>query len=138
MKTSDFYYDLPQELIAQFPAEKRDMSRLLVYDRAAKTIEDRHFCDVIDYLRPGDVLVRNTTRVIPARLYAHNAETGGQMEFLLLKRVGENDWECLVKPGRKARVGRNFIVNDELSVTVLKQLDDGGRIVRLNYQGIFE
>lgn len=138
MKTSDFYYELPQELIAQFPAEKRDMSRLLVYDRTAKTIEDRVFHDVIDYLRPGDVLVRNTTRVIPARLYANNAETGGAMEFLLLKRVGETDWECLVKPGRKARVGRNFIVNDELSVTILKQLEDGGRIVRLNYQGIFE
>jgi len=138
LKTSDFYYELPQELIAQFPAEKRDMSRLLVYDRTAKTIEDRVFHDVIDYLRPGDVLVRNTTRVIPARLYANNAETGGAMEFLLLKRVGETDWECLVKPGRKARVGRNFIVNDELSVTILKQLEDGGRIVRLNYQGIFE
>ena len=138
MKTSDFYYELPQELIAQSPAEKRDMSRLLVYNRADKSIEDRIFCNVIDYLRPGDVLVRNTTRVIPARLYANNAETGGAMEFLLLKRLGEDEWECLVKPGRKARVGRNFIVNDELSVTILKQLDDGGRIVRLNYDGIFE
>ena len=138
MKTSDFFYELPQELIAQAPAERRDLSRLLVYDRASKSIEDRHFYDIIDYIRPGDVLVRNTTRVIPARLYANNAETGGAMEFLLLKRVGEDEWECLVKPGRKARVGREFIVNDELSVTILKQLDDGGRIVRLNYEGIFE
>ena len=138
MKTSDFFYELPQELIAQAPAERRDLSRLLIYYRASKTIEDRHFYDIIDYIRPGDVLVRNTTRVIPARLYANNAETGGAMEFLLLKRVGEDEWECLVKPGRKARVGREFIVNDELSVTILKQLEDGGRIVRLNYEGIFE
>ena len=138
MKTSDFYYDLPQELIAQSPAEKRDMSRLLVYDRKAKTIEDKVFHDIIDYLNPGDVLVRNVTRVIPARLYATREGTGGAMEFLLLKRVNETDWECLVKPGRKARKGRNFIVNDELSVTVLEQLEDGNRIVRLNYDGIFE
>ncbi len=138
MKTSDFYYELPEELIAQAPAERRDLSRLLIYDRGKKSIEDKVFYNIVDYLNPGDVLVRNTTRVIPARLYATNAETGGAMELLLLKRVGETDWECLVKPGRKARVGRNFIVNDELSVTVIKQLDDGGRIVRLNYQGIFE
>jgi S-adenosylmethionine:tRNA ribosyltransferase-isomerase len=138
LKTSDFFYDLPQELIAQSPAEKRDMSRLLVYDRRAKTIEDKVFHDIIDYLEPGDVLVRNVTRVIPARLYAVREGTGGAMEFLLLKRINETDWECLVKPGRKARKGRNFIVNDELSVTVLDQLEDGNRIVRLNYEGIFE
>lgn len=138
MKTSDFYYDLPQELIAQSPAEKRDMSRLLVYNRKVKTIEDRIFRDVIDYLEPGDVLVRNVTKVIPARLYATREETGGSMEFLLLRRINETDWECLVKPGRRARPGRTFTVNDELSVTVLEQLDDGNRIVRLNYDGIFE
>ncbi len=138
MKTSDFYYELPQELIAQSPAEKRDMSRLLVYDRNKKTIEDRIFRDVIEYLDPGDVLVRNVTRVIPARLYATREETGGAMEFLLLKRMNETDWECLVKPGRRARPGRTFVVNDELSVTVLEQLDDGNRIVRMNYEGIFE
>lgn len=138
MKTSDFYYELPQELIAQSPAEKRDMSRLLVYDRNKKTVEDRIFRDVIEYLEPGDVLVRNVTRVIPARLYAVREETGGAMEFLLLKRISETDWECLVKPGRRARPGRTFVVNDELSVTVLEQLEDGNRIVRLNYEGIFE
>ena len=138
MKTSDFYYDLPPELIAQSPAEKRDMSRLLVYDRSTGAIEDRVFHDVIEYLRPGDVLVRNVTRVIPARLYAVREGTGGAMEFLLLRRISETDWECLVKPGRKALPGRNFIVNDELSVTVLECLDDGNRIVRLNYEGIFE
>ena len=138
MKTSDFYYDLPQELIAQSPAEKRDMSRLLVYDRKTKTIEDRVFHDIIEYLKPGDVLVRNVTKVIPARLYATREETGGAMEFLLLRRINETDWECLVKPGRKARSGRTFKVNDELSVTVLESLEDGNRIVRLNYEGIFE
>ena len=138
MKTSDFYYDLPQELIAQSPADRRDMSRLLVYNRETKTIEDRIFRDIIEYLRPGDVLVRNVTKVIPARLYAKREDTGGSMEFLLLRRVNETDWECLVKPGRRARPGRTFTVNDELSVTVLEQLDDGNRIVRLNYEGIFE
>lgn len=138
MKTSDFYYDLPHELIAQSPAEKRDMSRLLVYNREAGSIEDRIFHDVIDYLEPGDVLVRNVTKVIPARLYAKREGTGGAMEFLLLRRVNETDWECLVKPGRKALPGREFIVNDELSVTVLECLEDGNRIVRLNYEGIFE
>lgn len=138
MKTSDFYYDLPQELIAQSPAEKRDMSRLLVYNRKTKTIEDRVFHDIVEYLNHGDVLVRNVTKVIPARLYATREETGGAMEFLLLRRVNETDWECLVKPGRKARPGRTFKVNDELSVTVLESLEDGNRIVRLNYDGIFE
>lgn len=138
MKTSDFYYDLPQELIAQSPAEKRDGSRLLIYNRADKTIEDKHFSDIIDYLHAGDVLVRNITRVIPARLYAVREETGGAMEFLLLRRVDDHLWECIVKPGRKARKGRTFIVNDELSVTIEDEADDGGRIVRLNYDGIFE
>lgn len=138
MKTSDFYYDLPHELIAQSPAEKRDMSRLLVYSRENKTIEDRIFRDITEYLAPGDVLVRNVTKVIPARLYATREDTGGAMEFLLLKRVNDTDWECLVKPGRKARPGRTFTVNDELSVTVLETLEDGNRIVRLNYEGIFE
>ena len=138
MKTSDFYYELPPELIAQSPADKRDMSRLLVYDRTEKTIEDRVFHDITEYLRPGDVLVRNVTKVIPARLYASREGTGGAMEFLLLKRLGESEWECLVKPGRRALPGRMFIVNDELTVTVLEVLEDGNRIVRLNYEGIFE
>ena len=138
MKTSDFYYELPPELIAQSPADKRDMSRLLVYDRTEKTIEDRVFHDITEYLRPGDVLVRNVTKVIPARLYASREGTGGAMEFLLLKRLGESEWECLVKPGRRALPGRTFIVNDELTVTVLEVLEDGNRIVRLNYEGIFE
>lgn len=138
MKTSDFYYDLPPELIAQSPAEIRSASRLLVYDKAEKTIEDRIFSDIIDYLNPGDVLVRNTTRVIPARLYAHRPDTGGQMEFLLLRRIDEKHWECLVKPGRRAKVGRTFEINPSLSATVTEQLEDGNRIIRLDYEGIFE
>lgn len=138
MKTSDFYYDLPQELIAQSPADRRDMARMLVYNMETGAIEDRIFHDIIEYLKPGDVLVRNVTKVIPARLYATRDETGGAMEFLLLRRINETDWECLVKPGRRARPGRTFTVNSELSVTVLEQLEDGNRIVRLNYDGIFE
>lgn len=138
MKTSDFYYDLPKELIAQSPAECRSASRLLVYNRATKRIEDKVFSDIIDYLDPGDVLVRNTTRVIPARLYGTRPETGGKMEFLLLRRIDEKHWECLVKPGRRAKVGLTFKISDELSATVTEMREDGNRIIRLNYDGIFE
>lgn len=138
MKTSDFYYDLPKELIAQSPAECRSTSRLLVYNRATKSIEDKVFSDIIDYLNPGDVLVRNTTRVIPARLYGTRPETGGKMEFLLLRRIDEKHWECLVKPGRRAKVGLTFKISDELSATVTEMREDGNRIIRLNYDGIFE
>ena len=102
MKTSDFFYDLPKELIAQSPAAVRSSSRLLVYDRANKTIRDGVFTDILDYFRPGDVLVRNITRVIPARLHAYREDTGGAMEFLLLRRLDENRWECLVRPGPDA------------------------------------
>lgn len=138
MKTSDFYYDLPKELIAQSPAECRSASRLLVYNRMTKSIEDKVFSDIIDYLNPGDVLVRNTTRVIPARLYGTRPETGGKMEFLLLRRIDEKHWECLVKPGRRAKVGLTFKISDELSATVTEMREDGNRIIRLNYDGIFE
>lgn len=138
MKTSDFYYDLPKELIAQSPAECRSASRLLVYNRTTKSIEDKVFSDIIDYLNPGDVLVRNTTRVIPARLYGTRPDTGGKMEFLLLRRIDEKHWECLVKPGRRAKVGLTFKISDELSATVTEMREDGNRIIRLNYDGIFE
>lgn len=138
MKTSDFYYDLPKELIAQSPAECREASRLLVYNRADGSIEDKVFSDIIGYLKPGDVLVRNTTRVIPARLYGKREDTGGAMEFLLLRRLDEYRWECLVKPGRRAKAGLTFIINEELSATIEEQLEDGNRIIRLNYDGIFE
>lgn len=138
MKTSDFFYDLPKELIAQSPAAVRSSSRLLVYDRANKTIRDGVFTDILDYFRPGDVLVRNITRVIPARLHAYREDTGGAMEFLLLRRLDENRWECLVRPGRRAKTGLTFKINDELSATILDSTEDGGRIVRLNYDGVFE
>ncbi|MDD6839467.1 MAG: tRNA preQ1(34) S-adenosylmethionine ribosyltransferase-isomerase QueA [Clostridiales bacterium] len=138
MKTSDFFYDLPKELIAQSPAAVRSSSRLLVYDRANKTIRDGVFTDILDYFRPGDVLVRNITRVIPARLHAYREDTGGAMEFLLLRRLDENRWECLVRPGRRAKTGLTFKINEELSATILDSTEDGGRIVRLNYDGVFE
>ena len=138
MKTSDFYYDLPKELIAQSPMEIRASSRLLVYDRSKKTIVDRVFSDIIDYLRPGDVLVRNDTRVIPARIFGHREETGGTMEFLLLKRIDGKRWECLAKPGRRAKPGLTFRVSDELSVTVIDTLEDGNKIIELQYDGILE
>ena len=116
----------------------RSASRLLVYNRKDQSIADRVFADVLDYLRPEDVLVRNTTRVIPARLYGHREETGGGMEFLLLKRLEGDRWECLVKPGRRAKPGLRFRINDELSAVIEETAEDGGRIVRLEYQGIFE
>ena len=138
MQTSDFSYVLPQELIAQTPIEDRASSRLLVYNRTDRRITDTVFSSLPHYLKPGDVLVRNTTRVIPARLYAVREDTGGAMEFLLLKRVSGDDWECLVKPGRRAKTGLTFIINDELRATILNSTPDGGRIVRLSYDGIFE
>ena len=138
MKTSDFWYDLPEELIAQTPASVRSASRLLVYDREKQSVTDGVFTDIKKYLRAGDVLVRNVTRVLPARLYATREETGGRMEILLLKRVSEKEWECLVKPGRKAKKGLRFRVNDELSAVIGDTTDAGGRVVTLEYDGIFE
>ncbi len=138
MNTKDFYYDLPPELIAQSPAEVRSASRLLVYDRAAKSIRDGVFTDILEYFSPGDVLVRNVTRVIPARLHGVRVETGGLMEFLLLRRIDDRHWECLVKPGRRAKTGLTFKINDELSATICDSTPDGGRIIQLNYDGVFE
>ena len=139
MKTSDFNYDLPEELIAQTPAEPRDSSRLLVYDRAAGTVEHKIFRDVIDYLNPGDVLVINQTRVIPARLYGVKEGTGGAIEFLLLRRLNLTDWEVILKPGRKARPGARFVFGEgELTAEVLSVAEDGGRTVRFFFDGVFE
>lgn len=138
MKTSDFDYYLPQELIAQHPAEPRDSSRLLVYDRACDKIRHRHFCDITDYLKEGDLLVRNNTKVLPARMFAHT-EHGGIVEVLLLKRFDLTEWEVLVKPGKKARVGTVLTINDELSLKVLSIIpESGGRRVRFFYDGVFE
>ena len=138
MKTSDFYYDLPPELIAQTPAQERSASRLLVYDRKTKTISDEVFSDITRHLHPGDVLVRNTTRVIPARLFGTRPDTGGKMEVLLLKRLDAHRWECLVRPGRRAKPGLTYVVSDALSATICEPTDAGGRVVRFAYDGVFE
>ena len=139
MQTKDFAYHLPKELIAQTPIQDRAASRLLVYHRATRTIEDRVFSDITDYLDHRDVLVRNNTRVLPARLFAHRSDTGGNMEFLLLKRTGEKTWECLARPARRAIIGREYAVNDELSIRVLGDTEaDGGKTIELLYDGICE
>ena len=138
MKTSDFYYDLPPALIAQTPVPQRSDSRLLVYDREKRSIYDGKFTDILAYLHPGDVLVRNTTRVIPARLHGHRKDTGGRMEFLLLKRLDAHHWECLVKPGRRAKEGLAFQIGDEITAIIGAPTDAGGRIIELKYAGIFE
>ncbi|MBR2645029.1 MAG: tRNA preQ1(34) S-adenosylmethionine ribosyltransferase-isomerase QueA [Clostridia bacterium] len=139
MKTSDFYYDLPKELIAQTPTAVRSASRLLTYHRDTQRIEDGVFTDILKHLRPTDVLVRNNTRVIPARIIGTREETGGTMEFLLLRRMEGDEWECLCKPAKRAKPGLVYRVNDELSVEVIGDLAlEGGKRVRLHYDGIFE
>ena len=136
-KKSDFYYDLPEAQIAQTPAEPRDASRLLVYDRKAKKIEDKIFRDVIDYLRDGDVLVVNNTKVIPARMYALTPH-GGVVEVLLLKRYDLNTWEVLMRPGKKGKIGVKMTIGDELSFEVKDITETGERIVEFSYEGAFE
>jgi len=136
-KKSDFYYDLPEERIAQTPAEPRDSSRLLVYDKTNKTIEDKIFRDVLDYLKEGDVLVLNNTKVIPARMYALT-EHGGVVEVLLLKRFDINTWEVLMRPGKKGKIGVKMTVGDELSFVVKDITETGERIVEFSYEGAFE
>ena len=136
-KKSDFYYDLPEELIAQTPVEPRDSSRLLVYDREKKTISDKIFHDVIDYLREGDVLVVNNTKVIPARMYALT-QHGGVVEVLLLKRHDLKTWEVLMRPGKKGKIGAKMTIGDELSFVVKDITESGERIVEFEYDGAFE
>ncbi len=138
MKTSDFYYDLPQELIAQTPAEPRDSARLLVYDRATKQISHRHFYDITDYLKKGDVLVVNNTKVLPARIYGKKEKTGGKIEFLLLKRLDLTRWEVILKPGRSAKPGTVFEFSPQLKARVESVEEDGSRIVDFLYDGVFE
>lgn len=139
MKKSDFKYNLPEELIAQHPTEKRDMSRLLVLDSKTGVVEHRHFRDIIEYISKGDCLVLNDTRVIPARLLGQRSDTGGKMEFVLLKRLKEDDWEVLVKPGRRALPGRKFTFgNGQLEAEIIGIVDDGNRIARFKYHGVFE
>ncbi|MDD6678570.1 MAG: tRNA preQ1(34) S-adenosylmethionine ribosyltransferase-isomerase QueA [Firmicutes bacterium] len=137
MKTHDFWYDLPQELIAQTPLEKRDNSRLMVMDRVTGQIAHRHFFDLPEYLRPGDCLVMNDSRVLPARLLGHRP-TGGAVEILLLRDLGNKKWECLCKPGRKMQVGSRVTFGDgELEAEVTEVREDGNRIVEFSYEGIF-
>ena len=137
MKTHDFWYDLPEELIAQTPLEQRDTSRLLVLNRQTGSLEHKHFYDILDYLKPGDCLVMNDSRVLPARLLGHRP-TGGAVEVLLLRDLGDKKWECLCKPGRKMQVGSQVIFGDgELTATVTAVQDDGNRIVEFHYEGIF-
>ena len=137
MKTHDFWYNLPEELIAQTPLEKRDSSRLLVMDRNTGKVEHKHFYDILDYLKPGDCLVMNDSRVLPARLLGHRP-TGGAVEVLLLRDLGNKQWECLCKPGRKMQVGHTVIFgNGELTATVTDIREDGNRVVEFHYEGIF-
>ena len=139
MKTSDFYYDLPKELIAQDPLEDRSSSRLMHLSLADGSIEHRHFTDILDYLKPGDCLVINDTKVIPARLYGHREKSGGVVEILLLKRMAGDTWECLVKPGKKARTGERIVFGDGiLKGEIADVLEDGNRLIRFEYDGIFE
>jgi S-adenosylmethionine:tRNA ribosyltransferase-isomerase len=137
LKTSDFWYDLPEELIAQTPLQQRDGSRLLVLDRKTGAYSHRHFYDILDYLHPGDCLVMNDSRVLPARLLGHRP-TGGAVEVLLLRDLGEKKWECLCKPGRKMQVGSQVIFGDgELTATVVEVQETGNRVVQFHYEGIF-
>jgi len=137
VKTHDFWYELPEELIAQTPLLQRDSSRLLVLDRESGQVSHRHFYDILDYLKPGDCLVMNDSRVLPARLLGHRP-TGGAVEVLLLRDLGDKKWECLCKPGRKMQPGNEVIFgNGELTATVTEVLDDGNRVVEFHYEGIF-
>ena len=137
MKTHDFWYDLPEELIAQTPLQQRDSSRLLVLDKVTGKVDHRHFYDILEYLKPGDCLVLNDSRVLPARLLGHRP-TGGAVEVLLLRDLGDKKWECLCKPGRKMQVGHQVIFgNGELTATVVEVQETGNRVIEFHYEGIF-
>ena len=137
MKTHDFWYDLPEELIAQTPLQQRDTSRLCVLNKTTGEVSHKHFYDILDYLNPGDCLVMNDSRVLPARLLGHRP-TGGAVEVLLLRDLGNKQWECLCKPGRKMQVGSQVIFgNGELQATVVEVKEDGNRVVEFHYEGIF-
>ena len=138
MKTTDFDYFLPEELIAQTPVEPRDASRMLVYDRKTGEVLHKHFYDLPSFLKAGDVLVRNNTKVLPARMYGYTPN-GGKVEILLLKRFDLNEWEVLVKPGKKAKKGTVLFVSEELKAEIMDIIEDsGGRRVRFIYDGVFE
>lgn len=136
LKKSDFYYNLPQELIAQNPAEKRDYSRLMTVNKETGSTEDRLFYNIIDYLNPGDCLVLNNTKVIPARLYG-KSESDRQFEVLLLKDKGNDTWECLLKPARKIKIGQTINFGESLIGTVIDVIEDGNRLIKFDYNGVF-
>ena len=139
MKTSDFYFDLPDKLIAQVPILDRSSSKLMVLDKETGEISHKTFKDIINYLNPGDCLVLNDTRVLPARLIGSKEDTGGKIEFLLLKRTEDDTWETLVKPGKRAKIGTRFSFGEgKLMAEVVGMGDDGARIVKFEYEGIFE
>ncbi|MGM9936350.1 MAG: tRNA preQ1(34) S-adenosylmethionine ribosyltransferase-isomerase QueA, partial [Candidatus Ornithomonoglobus sp.] len=139
MKTSDFYYELPQELIAQEPLPQRDRSRLMVLDKVTGETAHKRFYDIADMIRPGDALILNDTRVIPARLYGVKEDTGGAIEFLLLNKHSLDTWEVILKPGRRARPGARFVFgNGELKAEILDIINDGNRLVKFEYEGVFE
>ncbi len=139
MKTADFYYDLPEELIAQDPLLDRSSSRLMLLSKADGTIMHKHFRDIIDYLNPGDCLVLNNTRVLPARLIGHKEGSTGRVEVLLLKRKSDTVWETLVKPGKKCRIGSRLVFGDGLlKAEVIDIVEEGNRLVRFEFDGIFE
>ena len=139
LKRQDFYYYLPEELIAQDPLEDRSASRLLVLDKETGEVQHRHFTDVIEYMKPGDCVVINDTKVIPARLLGEREKTGGHVEVLLLRRLTGDDWECLVKPGKKARTGQRIVFGDgRLHAVVSEIVEEGNRIIHFEYDGIFE
>ena len=138
MKTSDFYYDLPEELIAQTPLEQRDTSRLMTVDRKSGEVEHHHFYELLDDLNPGDCLILNNSRVLPARLLGQRLPGGGACEVLLLIDRGEKTWECLVRPGRKMRTGAKLSFGDgALTAEVVGEVEGGNRLVRFEYEGIF-
>lgn len=137
MKTSDFYYELPEELIAQTPVEPRNSSRLMVLPRNGGEIEHKHFYDLPEFLKPGDCLVLNNTRVLPARLYGTREDTGAAVEFVLLRQHGNKLWECLAGPGKKAKTGYKFRFSDKLTATVTDVLEDGNRMIEFACEGDF-